>query len=132
MFNQVTLLGRLGKDAETKFTQSGVAKTTFSVATDERWKNKDTGQYETVTDWHNCVMWRNENLANLLVKGKLVLVVGRLKTRSYDDKDGVKKWVTEINVDEIKLASPKTNDGGGQSAPAAGNSAGITDDDVPF
>ncbi len=94
--NKVVLLGHLGKDAETKFTPSGVSRTTFTLATSRRWKDQQSGEWKEETDWHSCVMWRAENLANYLLKGKQIYVEGRLQTRSYDDKEGHKKYTTEV------------------------------------
>jgi single-strand DNA-binding protein len=101
--NKVILVGRIGRDAETKFTPSGVAKTTFSMATSRRWKDNKTGDWKEETDWHNVVLWRSENLANYLLKGKQVYVEGRLTTRSYDDRDGNKRWITEVVSEECIL-----------------------------
>ena len=67
--NKAILLGHLGKDAETKFTPSGVAKTTFTLATSRRWKDQQTGDWKEETEWHNVTLWRSENLANYLQKG---------------------------------------------------------------
>jgi single-strand DNA-binding protein len=154
--NKVILLGRLGKDAETKFTPSGAARTTFTLATSRRWKDQQTGEWKEETDWHNVVLWRSENIANYLQKGKQVYVEGRLQTRSYDDKDGRKQYFTEVVSDELILlggggpgeggdygqaqtSGPVSMPRGGQrhqpqASPAddAGFNQGITDDDVPF
>jgi single-strand DNA-binding protein len=151
--NKVLLIGHLGKDAETKFTPSGVSVTKFSVATNRRWKDQQTGEWKEETDWANVVLWRQENLANYLTKGKQVYVEGRLQTRSWDDKDGKKQYMTEVVADEVILLGGRGGDGGGQEAgpqpvsmprsaprtqPAAsagddvGSNQGITDDDVPF
>src|SRR3954470_473682 len=86
--NKVILVGHLGRDAETTFTPSGVARTRFSVATSRRWKDQQSGEWKEETDWSSVTLWRSENLANYLTKGKQVYVEGRLQTRSYDDKDG--------------------------------------------
>jgi single-strand DNA-binding protein len=94
--NKVILLGHLGKDAETKFTPSGVARSTFTIATNRRWKDQQSGEWKEETDWHNVVLWRSENLANYLLKGKQVYIEGRLQSRSYDDKEGQKKYITEV------------------------------------
>jgi single-strand DNA-binding protein len=110
--NKVILIGHLGKDAETKFTPNGTARTTFSVATSRRWKDQATGEWKDETDWHNIIMWRAENLTNYLLKGKQVYIEGRLQTRSWDDKDGKKNYMTEVVADDFNQ--------------------GITDDDVPF
>ncbi|MEK7753348.1 MAG: single-stranded DNA-binding protein, partial [Acidobacteriota bacterium] len=90
--NKVILLGNLGKDAETKFTTGGAAVTKFTLATSRRWKDQQTGEWKEETDWHNIVVWRQENVANYLTKGKQIYVEGRLQTRSYEDKEGQKKY----------------------------------------
>ena len=146
--NKVILVGHLGRDAETQFTPAGVAVTKFSVATNRRWKDQQTGEWKEETDWSNVVLWRQENLANYLTKGKQVYVEGRLQTRSYDDKDGKKQYRTEVVADDVILLGGR---GGGdgvedsrpqpvsmpRSAPkpqpaAEPEDQGITDDDVPF
>jgi single-strand DNA-binding protein len=154
--NKVILVGRLGRDAETKFTPGGAAVTQFSVATNRRWKDKDSGEWKEETDWSNVVLWRSENLANYLTKGKQVYVEGRLRTRNYEDKDGKKVYATEVVADDVILLGGQGDGGGGgsrggedygqpvsqprsasrQPAAAAAQSddfgQGITDDDVPF
>jgi single-strand DNA-binding protein len=147
--NKVILVGHLGRDAETKFTPSGVAVTKFSVATNRRWKDQQTGEWKEETDWANIVLWRQENLANYLTKGKQVYVEGRLQTRSYDDKDGKKQYMTEVVAEDVLLLGGRGEGGpGGADAgpqvvsqprsaarPAAvqdPGDQGITDDDVPF
>jgi len=150
--NKVLLIGHLGKDAETKFTPSGASMTKFSVATNRRWKDQQTGEWKEETDWANVVLWRQENLANYLLKGKQVYVEGRLQTRSWEDKDGKKQYMTEVVADEVILLGGRGGEGapeGGsqpismpRSAPRSqpatravdemGPDQGITDDDVPF
>jgi single-strand DNA-binding protein len=150
--NKVILLGNLGRDAETRFTPSGAARTTFSIATSRRWKDQQTGEWKEETDWHNIVLWRQENLANYLTKGKQVYVEGRLQTRSYEDKDGKKVYTTEVVADDVILLGGRGADAGSadephsQNAPAPRSSQrsapraaeepapdfGATDDDVPF
>ncbi len=151
--NKVILVGNLGRDAETKFTPSGSARTTFSVATSRRWKDQQTGEWKEETDWHNVVLWRQENLANYLTKGKQVYVEGRLQTRSYEDRDGKKMYTTEVVADDVILLGGRAGEGGGldeygqpvsmprsaqqrqratASAPDEPFDQGITDDDVPF
>lgn len=119
--NKVILLGNLGKDAETKFTPSGVARTTFSIATTRRFKDNQTGEWKDETDWHNIVLWRSENLANYLLKGKQVYVEGRLQTRSYDDKDGNKRYMTEVVADDVILLGGRGDSAAG-GAPEMGSS----------
>ncbi len=118
--NKVILLGHLGKDADTRFTPSGVAKTTFSLATSRRFKDQQTGEWKEETDWHNIVLWRSENVSSYLTKGKQIYVEGRLHSRSYDDKDGVKKYITEVVADELILLSGR----GGEGVPAESGDAG--------
>ena len=150
--NKVVLLGNLGRDAETRFTTNGVACTTFSVATGYRWKDQQTGEWKEDTDWHNVVLWRQENLANYLTKGKQVYVEGRLKTRSYDDKEGKKVYRTEVVAEDLILLGGRGDAAGAppeeprqpasmprgapKPQPGAPEEAsfepGITDDDVPF
>ena len=150
--NKVILVGHLGRDAETKFTPGGAAVTRFSVATNRRWKDQQSGEWKEETDWSNVVLWRAENLANYLTKGKQVYVEGRLQTRSYEDKDGKKVYATEVVAEDVILLGGQ---GGGRSggdefaqqpvsqprsAPRSAQpsaqpeemSQGITDDDVPF
>src|SRR5215472_13945324 len=111
--NKVIVLGHLGRDAETNFTQSGVAVTKFSVATSRRWKDSQSEEWKEETDWHNCVLWRSESLANYLTKGKQVYVEGRLQTRSYEDRDGVKRYITEVVVDDLVLVGGRGEGPGG-------------------
>ncbi len=114
--NKVILVGHLGKDAETKFTPSGASLTRFSVATSRRWKDQQSGEWKEETDWHNVSLWRSENLAQYLTKGKQVYVEGRLQTRSYEDKDGQKKYSTEVVADDVILLSGNRGEGGGMDA----------------
>ena len=108
--NKVIMVGNLGRDAETKFTSAGTEVTTFSIATSWRKKGAD-GQYVEETDWHNMVLWDSEKVAAYLLKGKQVYVEGRLKTRTYE-KDGEKRYSTEVNVHEVILLGGRESDGG--------------------
>jgi single-strand DNA-binding protein len=155
--NKVILLGNLGKDAETKFTPSGTSVSNFTLATNRRWKDQQSGEWKEETEWHRCVLWRSENRANYLVKGTNVYIEGRLQTRSWDDKEGQKRYTTEVVCEELILLSSRGGDSGGSASggeferpvsmprsaqrpqPAAAPAAppedfnqGITDDDVPF
>lgn len=107
------LIGNLGRDAETKFTPSGVARTNFSIATTRRYKDTATGDWKDETDWHNVVLWRSENLANYLLKGKQVYIEGRLQTRNYEDKDGKKVYATEVVAEEVMLLGGRAEGEGG-------------------
>ena len=150
--NKVILVGNLGRDAETKFTPGGASVTRFAVATTRSWKDQQSGEWKEETNWTNVVLWRQENLANYLTKGKQVYVEGRLQTRSYEDKDGKKVYATEVVADDVILlggrgdAASSGESGGFASAPRTAASRpkpapgadepnfdmGITDDDVPF
>jgi single-strand DNA-binding protein len=155
--NKVILVGRLGKDAETKFTPGGSSVTKFSVATSRRWKDQQSGEWKEETDWTNVVLWKAENYANYLTKGKQLYVEGRLHTRSYEDKDGKKVYATEVVADQVILLGGQGDGGGRQggddhpqqpvsmprsaqqrsspsesSGPPDDYPQGITDDDVPF
>ena len=122
--NKVFLLGNLGKDAETKYTPGGVAVSNFSLATNRRWKDQQTGEWKEETEWHRCVLWRSENRANYLTKGTTVHIEGRLQTRSWDDKDGQKRYTTEVVVEDLILL-------GGRGEPAGGPAAASPDFDRP-
>ena len=100
--NRVQLLGHLGQDAETKFTPSGVPCSTFSVATNRRWKDQQSGEWKEATDWHRCVLWRSEKVSTYLTKGKQLIVEGRLQTRQWDD-NGTNRYVTEVVVSDVYL-----------------------------
>ncbi len=146
--NKVILLGNLGKDAETKFTPNGVARTTFTLATSRRWKDQQSGEWKENTEWHNVVLWRSENLANYLNKGKQVYVEGRLETRSFEDREGQKKYFTEVVAEDVILLGGRGDSGGegsesrpvsaprnagrSQQPPADEMNQAISDDDVPF
>ena len=136
--NKAILIGRLGKDPETKFTQGGVAIARFSLATDESWKDQN-GEQQQRTEWHNVVAWRRlaEICGQYLIKGKLVYIEGRLQTRSWEDKEGNKRTTTEIQADKMVMLSggkpEEDSETSRQSIPTASSSENeITDDDIPF
>ncbi len=115
--NKVILVGHLGKDADTKFTPAGVPVSKFSVATNRRWKDQQTGDWKEETDWVNVVVWRQENLAQYLTKGKQVYVEGRIQTRTYDDKDGKKQYFTEVVAEDVILLGGRGGDAGPSGPP---------------
>jgi len=130
------LIGNLGKDPDLRYTTSGVAVSTFSLATNESWKDQDGNQQER-TEWHNVVVWRKlaEFAGEYCKKGRKVFVEGRIQTRSYDDRNtGAKKYITEIVADNIILLDPRTNAEG--AAPAAQSeeppTGTVQKDDLPF
>ena len=102
--NKVILIGNLGKDPEVKYLDNGVAVANFSLATTENYKNKE-GEKVSQTEWHNIVLWRGlaEVAEKYLKKGANVYIEGKISNRSYDDKDGVKKYISEVVGREIKL-----------------------------
>lgn len=104
MINKVILVGRLGRDPEVRYTADGQAVANFSVATSEKWKDKNTGEMMERTEWHNIVAWRRlgEICGEYLAKGKLVYIEGRLQTRSWE-KDGVTRYTTEVIASEMKM-----------------------------
>jgi single-strand DNA-binding protein len=113
--NKVILVGHLGKDAETRYTPAGIAVSQFTLATNRRWKDSQSGEWKDETDWHRIVLWRNENLVQYLTKGKQVYIEGSLRTRSWDDKDGQKRSTTEVVVDDIILLSGQGGGGRGEA-----------------
>lgn len=132
--NQVMLLGTLGRDSETKFTQGGQAVTSFSMATNRNWKDKQSGEWKKETDWHNVTAWGKEKLAEYLVKGSKVFVQGRLQTRSYEDKNGQKKYVTEVVADVISLLGDRQEkqDSRGNEGYDTYQGGSFSDGDTPF
>ncbi len=142
--NKACLIGNLGRDAELKYTPSGAAVATFSIATTETWTGKD-GQKQEATEWHRCVLWgkQAESLAEYLQKGKQVYVEGQINTRKWEDKDGNTRYTTEIKVRQVVLLGgggrgrdeqPSRNDDAGSQLPPVGPAApqDVTDDDIPF
>ena len=102
MFNNVTLIGYLGSDAESRRTRNNSTLTVLSLATKRTWKNRETGERESQTTWHKCVSFgRTAEYAATLTKGAHIQIVGEIQTRQFVAKDGVKKSVTEIRVHRI-------------------------------
>ena len=108
--NKVILVGRLGKDPEVRTFEGGVKKANFTLATSEYRKDKDGNRVE-MTEWHNIVCWRNlaENAEKYLVKGKMIYVEGKLRTRSWDD-NGSKRYITEIEASTFTMLSNKSDE----------------------
>lgn len=135
--NKVTLIGNLGKDPELRYTNSGVPVATFSVATNETWKDQE-GNVQERTEWHNIVAWQKlaEICGEWLKKGSKVYIEGRLQTRSWDDKNtGQKRYMTEIVANDMIMLDPKGSAVGktAESPPAvAEKTAGPEKDDLPF
>ena len=127
-------------DLELRYTPGGAAVATLNLATTEMWNDKQ-GQRQEKTEWHRVVLWgkQAESLQEYLTKGKQIYVEGRLQTRQWDDKDGNKRYTTEIKADRITLLGG--GGGGGRSMDRSGGQGGgmdeppmepITDDDIPF
>jgi single-strand DNA-binding protein len=138
--NMVVLIGYLGRDAELRFTPGGQPVSTFNIATTDVWNDKG-GHRQERTEWHRIVLWGKaaESLQDYLTKGKLVSIAGKLQTRSWDDKDGVKRYTTEIRADRVVLlgSAPRGN-GGDRHVPDEQVGSGtepttqLMDDDIPF
>ena len=140
--NKVILVGNLGRDAELRYTPGGAPVATLNMATTEVWNDK-SGQRQEKTEWHRVVLWGKsaESLSEYLTKGKQIYIEGRLQTRQWDDKDGNKRYTTEIRADRVVLLG-----GGGRGAPIDRGGAEpmgghapqveaaepLTDDDIPF
>jgi single-strand DNA-binding protein len=139
MINKAILVGRLGKDPEVRYTPDGAMVTSFSLATDEQWKDK-TGEKVQKTEWHNIVTFGKlaEICGNYLGKGLLVYIEGRIRTRSWEGKDGVKRYTTEIIATDMKMLSPKGAERSGSKVSPEGHfspfndSPPLPEDDVPF
>ena len=138
--NKVIILGNLGRDPEVRYTSDGKAVTKFSVATTEKWKDRD-GNSQERTEWHRVVVFDRlgEVCGEYLSKGSSVYVEGHLRTSSWDDKEGNKRYTTEIVGRTVQFLSPRGESGrkGGGTPPAEDDfayeeGAGLTDDDVPF
>jgi single-strand DNA-binding protein len=139
--NKVILVGNLGRDAEVRYTPGGAAVATLSLATTEVYKDKE-GQRQEQTEWHRVVLWGKtaETLSEYLRKGKQIYVEGRLQTRSWDDKEGKKRYTTEIRGDRVVLLGGAPGRGGpgtereegGHEAAKEPAAAEVSDDDIPF
>ncbi|RPJ72323.1 MAG: single-stranded DNA-binding protein [Desulfobacteraceae bacterium] len=139
--NKVIIVGNLGRDPEVSYIPSGAAVAKFSVATSETWKDKSTGEKKERTEWHRIVAWDKlgEICGKYLAKGRQVYVEGKLQTRSYEDKDGVKRYVTEIVAQDVQFLGGRENQDsarpGGPPAyrePSAGPGGPPMEDDIPF
>ncbi len=145
--NKVILIGNLGKDPELRYTPSGQPVASFSLATTERWTDKN-GQRQDRTEWHNIVVWgKLAELTNqYLKKGRSAYIEGRITSRSWDDRDGNKKYRTEIVANQIQFLGGGPAPGGDTAVPTepqqtaeahpdpspAAGQAGVPEDDLPF
>lgn len=133
--NKVIAIGNLGQDPDTRYIPSGTAVTNFSIACNESWTDKQTGEKKERTEWINCECWGKvaEIAAEYLRKGSQVYVEGSLKTDSWEDDQGNKKYRTKVRVDQMQMLGSR-GEGGGQSrpAPAPPKQQEEFDDDIPF
>jgi len=141
------IIGNLGSDPELRYTQSGQPVANFNIATNERWTDK-SGQQQERTEWHKIVVWgkQAENCEKYLSKGRQVYVEGRIQTRDWEDRDGNKRYTTEIVAQTVQFlsggAGAGAGSGGGRSydgppsqegpAPEASFDQSFNDDDIPF
>ena len=133
--NKVVLVGHLGGDPETRFLPSGAAVANFNLATNESWKDAN-GEFQDKTEWHRCVMFgKSAELAgDLLKKGQLAYIEGKLQTRNWEDKDGVKRYTTEVVCDMFTMLGRKMDSAETQERPKPNESedSPLEDDDLPF
>lgn len=124
--NRVILVGNLGRDPETRYTQSGDAVCTFSIATSENWRDKNTGQRVEKTEWHNIVLYRKlaEIAQQYLNKGKMVYVEGRIQSRKYTGKDGMERTAYEIIAEQMQMLGSR-NDSFSVNAPMDKSSSSV-------
>lgn len=134
--NKVMVIGRLGRDPDIRYMPSGKPVANFSVATSERWKDKQTGEKQERTEWHNCVAFDKlaEIIQEYVKKGSQIYVEGKLQTRKWQDKDGKDRYTTEIVASQMQMLGGKPQ---GDRAPAREESTppadnGGFDDDIPF
>ena len=141
--NKVILVGNLGRDAELRYTPGGAAVSTLNLATTEVWNDR-SNQRQEKTEWHRVILWgkQAESLQEYLTKGKQIYIEGRLQTRQWDDKDGNKRYTTEIKADRVTLlggggggSRGGSMDRGGSQMAGGGDEPPmepITEDDIPF
>lgn len=132
--NKAILVGNLGSEVETRYTASQVPVANFSIATSEKWKDKAGNQNER-TEWHRVVAWNKcaEACSKYLTKGSKVYVEGKIRTKTYDDKQGIKRYITEIVASEVKFLSIKDRSESQAAQPFDPNEQVTSDiDDIPF
>jgi single-strand DNA-binding protein len=117
--NKVILIGNLGRDPEMRYTPNGIAVCSFSIATSETYKDRNSGERITQTEWHNIVLWRGlaETSEKFLRKGSKVFIEGKLKTRKWDDNQGITRYSTEVVADVMQMLDKKASDSSEPSVP---------------
>jgi len=136
MVNKVILIGNLGRDPELRHTQDGTAVANLSLATTEKWKDRNSGEQQERTEWHRLNVWgkQAEIAAEYLTKGRQIYVEGALQTRKWE-KDGVERYTTEIKVLRFQMLGKKGDGGGSSEAPKQEEESGRPApdaDDIPF
>ena len=137
--NKVILVGNLGKDPEVRYLEGGTAVAKFSLATSESYKDK-TGKKVDQTEWHNIVLWRGlaEVAEKYLKKGMQVYIEGKIRSRSWEDKEGVKKYTTEIIAENLNILGKKEDRDGNAAHESSNETSNVTTaanestDDLPF
>lgn len=137
MLNKIQIIGRVGKDPEFKVSQGGTPVCRFSVATTEKWKDKQTGEQNEETEWHRCLLFQRlaETARDYVYKGQLIYIEGKMHYDSYENKEGQKVNTAEIRVTEMKFLSYKDKGESGSGSapkPAPADKGGFDDDDLPF
>lgn len=148
--NKVILVGNLGADPETRYTTSGSAVSNIRLATSRQWRDRNTNELQEDTQWHRVVMFGRlgEIAGEYLRKGSKVYIEGRLQTRSYQDKQGQERWITEVIADEMQMLDSRGSGGGGGGGQMGSGGGGASpsqgqadasaplnddfDDDIPF
>lgn len=132
MLNQVQVIGHVGKDVEVRYTAAGEAIANFSIATTDKWKDKQTGEAMEATEWHRVSFFgrRAEIIGEFVKKGTLIYVQGKLKTRKWTDKDGIERYSTDISGNEFKILSQPGNRA--ERPQASQSQDGGFDNDVPY
>ncbi|MFQ3334389.1 MAG: single-strand DNA-binding protein [Woeseiaceae bacterium] len=143
--NKVILVGTLGADPDTRYTPSNAAVTNLSIATNESWKDKQSGEQKEKTEWHRVVMFNRlaEIATEYLRKGSQVYIEGKIQTRKWEDKEGKDRWTTEIVANEMQMLGSRSSGGNSAPSPIEGSPSNTTsapkpqgsddfDDDIPF
>lgn len=144
--NKAILLGNLGRDPEIRYLQDGTAVANFTIATSRKWRDRESGDEKSHTEWHRIVAFRRlgEICGEYLKKGSQVYIEGRIQTREWEDKDGNRRWTTEIVAREMQMLGSRESGGGryddayqppGAPAQSSGQGPGPAqepDDDIPF
>ena len=129
--NKVMLIGNLGADPETRYTTAGDAVASISLATTDEWRDKGSGEKRQQTEWHKVVFFKKlaEIVSQHLRKGSQVYVEGRIKTKKWTDKDGIERYMTQVEATEMKMLGKRERD---DSQVTQGGSVSDLEDDIPF